>query len=73
MPKVSQVPRDRALALGAGYGILALIFVIGGSFRNEASHKALDAGSFARLPSRIVLAITSYTVVLIILTVVALF
>jgi uncharacterized membrane protein YidH (DUF202 family) len=73
LPKLSQVPRDRALALGAGYGILALIFVIGGSLRNEASHKALEAGSFVKLSSRIVLAITCYTVVLIILTVVAMF
>jgi uncharacterized membrane protein YidH (DUF202 family) len=58
LPKLSQVPRERALALGAGYGILALAFVIGGSLRDEASHKDLEAGSFVRVSSRIVLAIT---------------
>jgi uncharacterized membrane protein YidH (DUF202 family) len=73
LPKLSQVPRERALGLGVGYGILALVFILGGSLRDNASRRALDAGSFSKLPTWTVAVITIYTCALIILTVVALF
>jgi putative membrane protein len=73
LPKLSQVPRERALALGVGYGILALVFILGGSLRDNASRKALRAGSFSQLPIWTIIVITVYASVLVILTVVALF
>ncbi len=73
MPKLSQVPRERALALGVGYGILALVFILGGSLRDNASRKALEANSFSKLPIWAVTVITIYISTLIILTVIALF
>ena len=73
LPKLSQVPRERALALGVGYGILALVFILGGSLRDNASRRALEADSFSKLPIWTVTVITIYTSALIILTVIALF
>lgn len=73
LPKVSNVPRERFEALGIGYGILALIFVIGGSIRDRASQRAIDAGSFAELPIWVVATLTTYLSVLIVLSVIAFF
>ena len=73
LPKLSQVPRERALALGVGYGILALVFILGGSLRDNASRKALEAIFFSKLPIWAVTVITIYISTLIILTVIALF
>ena len=73
LPKLSNVARDRAVALGVGYGVLALGFVIGGSLRSSDSRKALESGSFSRFPSWAVATITTYISALIIFTVVALF
>ncbi len=71
LPKLGTHPRGRFVALGVGYGILALIFVIGGTLREQASRKALATRGFAKLADRAVLAVTVYITVLIIFTVVA--
>lgn len=71
LPKLGTVPKARFIALGAGYGILALVFVIGGTLREQRSRKALAAHGFVKLADRAVVAITLYLSVLIILTVVA--
>jgi uncharacterized membrane protein YidH (DUF202 family) len=72
LPKLGDVPRARFEALGVGYGVLALIFVIGGSVRARQSRRALAQNSYAELPGWEVMAITAYMSVLVILTVVAL-
>jgi len=71
LPKLSHVPKERFEALGVGYGVLALIFVVGGSVRDRASQRAIAANSFAELPAWAVAALTIYLAVLIVLTVVA--
>ncbi len=73
LPKLSNVARDRALALGVGYGILALVFIVGGSIRDSLSRKALESGSFSNVPAWTVTFITVYASALTILTVLALF
>ena len=73
LPKLSDVARDRAIALGAGYGVLALCFIVGGSLRDSLSRKALESGSFSRFPAWTVTLITVYISGLIIFTVLALF
>src|SRR5208283_1380497 len=60
LPKLSHVPRERFEALGVGYGLLALIFVVGGSLRDRAAQKAIAEGSFAELPVWAVVALTIY-------------
>jgi len=71
LPKLSHVPRERFEALGVGYGVLALIFVIGGSVRDRASQRAIAANSHAELPGWAVGGLTVYLAALIILSVIA--
>jgi uncharacterized membrane protein YidH (DUF202 family) len=71
VPRVSGIPKDRFIALGVGYGILALIFVVGGSIRDRIVQKAVAAGSFAELPTWVVTALTVYISMLMVLSVAA--
>jgi uncharacterized membrane protein YidH (DUF202 family) len=71
LPKVGHVPRIRFEALGIGYGVLALIFVIGGTLRDRASRKAIAVNAHADVPTWAVAAITAYLIVLIVLSVLA--
>ena len=72
LPKLGDAPRGRFIALGIGYGILAIIFVVGGSLRDRQSRRALAANRFAEVPDWVVAAVTVYLTVLVVLTVVAL-
>lgn len=73
VPRLGDLPKSRFLALGVGYGVLALFFVVGGTVRARQAQRALAKGAWAG-PSLVVVAlVTAYTSVLIILTVVALF
>jgi uncharacterized membrane protein YidH (DUF202 family) len=73
VPHLSGLPRTRFLALGAGYGALALFFIIGGTIRAARSHRALAEDSYAELPTTVMVAVATYVSALVILTVVALF
>ena len=71
LPHVAHVPRDRFIALGVGYGVLALFFVIGGTIRARLSRRALDNNAYSA-PSETVMTIaTVYISVLVVLTLVA--
>jgi putative membrane protein len=72
LPHLAHLSRPRFVALGAGYGVLALFFVVGGSLRSLASTRALERNSFATLSGRMVTIATCYISVLVILTTVAL-
>jgi uncharacterized membrane protein YidH (DUF202 family) len=71
LPKLGDQPRARFVALGIGYGILAVIFVVGGSLRDRQSRRALAANGFAEVPGWVVSVVTAYLTVLVVLTVVA--
>jgi putative membrane protein len=71
LPKVAHLPRTRFLALGAGYGALAIFFVVGGTLRARASRRALAKDSYAALSGVAVTIATCYISALVILTVVA--
>jgi|SRR5271169_2773764 len=71
LPRLSHTPRVRYIALGIGYGALALVFVIGGSLRDRASRRALEINSFAELPTWVVATLTGYITLLVVLTVAA--
>jgi hypothetical protein len=72
LPHLAHLSHARFIGgLGAVYGVLALVFVIGGDLRTRASRRALERISYAA-PSGIVLPIvTCYISALVILTVVA--
>lgn len=69
LPKLSHAPRERFMALGIGYGILALIFVIGGSVRDRAARRAIEEGGFADLPGWAVTGLTAYLAILVVASV----
>jgi len=73
VPRLGHYPKARFLALGCGYGVLALGFVIGGTIRERLSRKALMNGSFSTVPSWIITVIATYFSILVVLTVVAFF
>ena len=73
LPKLSDVARDKAIALGVGYGVLALCFIVGGSLRDSLCRRALESGSFSRFPVWAVTLITVYISGLVAFTVFALF
>jgi putative membrane protein len=72
LPKLGDEPRARFVALGVGYGLLAVMFVVGGSLRERQSRRALAANRFAEVPGWVIVVITTYLTVLVVLTVVAL-
>jgi putative membrane protein len=69
LPKLGDEPRARFVALGVGYGLLAAIFVIGGTLRERQSRQALAANGFAELPGWVIVAVTVYLTALVVLTV----
>jgi putative membrane protein len=71
LPKLGDEPRARFVALGIGYGLLAVIFVVGGSLRDRQSRRALATNGFAEVPGWVVAVVTAYLTVLVVLTVVA--
>jgi uncharacterized membrane protein YidH (DUF202 family) len=72
LPRLGDEPRVRFIVLGIGYGVLAVVFVVGGSLRERQSRRALAAGRFAEVPGWAVATITVYITALVVLTVVAL-
>jgi uncharacterized membrane protein YidH (DUF202 family) len=72
LPKLGGLPRDRGVALGIGYGLLGIAFVVGGTVRDQQSRVAIRHNSFASFSGRAVWAFTIYTSALVVLTVLAL-
>jgi uncharacterized membrane protein YidH (DUF202 family) len=71
LPKLGDEPRARFVALGVGYGVLGVVFVVGGSLREQQSRRALAANRFAEVPGWVITALTIYLTALVVLTVAA--
>ncbi|MGD0313963.1 MAG: DUF202 domain-containing protein [Acidimicrobiales bacterium] len=72
LPRLGDEPRERFIALGVGYGVLAVLFVVGGSLRDRQARRALAEHRFAEVPGWIIAVMTTYISLLVVLTVVAL-
>ncbi len=72
LPKLGDQPRARFIALGVGYGLLAVMFAVGGAWRERQSRRALAENRFAEVPGWVIGVVTFYLSVLFVLTVVAL-
>jgi putative membrane protein len=73
VPHLTGLPRDRFVALGAGYGLAAIFFVVGGSYRSRRAQQTLDDdGEFEAIPIPLLVAVTAYLSALVILTLIAL-
>jgi uncharacterized membrane protein YidH (DUF202 family) len=69
LPRVDHRERARFVALGVAYGVLALVFIIGGAWRDRAARRAIERRSFSEPPSWVMVAITAYLSVLVACTV----
>jgi putative membrane protein len=73
LPEIAHLPKGPFLALGTGWGILALGLVTFGLVRHRAGERAIRAGSYLHLNSQWLVAITVYMVALMAATIGALF
>jgi uncharacterized membrane protein YidH (DUF202 family) len=71
VPKLSGLPKGRFVALGVGYGVLAIVFFVGGTIRGRLSRDALERNTFAEVPEWAVITLASYMSALVVLTVIA--
>ncbi len=65
LPAVSSGARWPPRLLGVGYGLLALFVFVIGSVRQRDTAAAVRRGSFAPLSRTVVLALTSFSIVLV--------
>ncbi len=72
IPHLADLPKERFLFLAAGYGLLSLFFVVGGTIRGHLANRALSANSYSRLSEWVIAGAAVYISVLVVLTVVAL-
>jgi len=72
VPHLGDFPKTRFLFLAAGYGALALFFIIGGTLRRRRSHAALQEGTYSSMSGRLLVVVTAYVSILVVLTIVAL-
>ena len=73
LPEIAHLPKGPFLALGTGWGILALGLVAFGLVRHRAGERAIRAGSYLHLSPQWLLAITVYMGALMAATIAALF
>ncbi len=69
-PRLLDDERGAFVALGAGYALVAVAVLAAGWWRNEAVHRALERGTYARLERGWVLGLTLAAGVLAIATLV---
>jgi inner membrane protein YidH len=72
-PDVGNTTKWPYEVLGAGYGILAIVFAVSAYTRAQEVEKALASGSFAPIPARHLLLMSAAGAALIVATVVVLF
>jgi uncharacterized membrane protein YidH (DUF202 family) len=73
LPEIAHLPKEPFLALGTGWGVLALGLVAFGLVRHRAGERALRAGSYLHLSPQWLVAITVYMGALMAATIAALF
>ena len=73
VPALAKAPRGPFVALGAGYAVLGLIFVVYGSVRQRMQEDALAAGRFRSLDRGVVVALTALLAALSLATIVLVF
>ena len=67
LPHLADLSRARFVALGAGYGALALFFVIGGDLRARPSCRGLEHNSYAAPSAAVMTIATCYISALVVL------
>jgi putative membrane protein len=70
VPELANTTKWPYELLGAGYGLLGVTFMVAAYLRTREVERALDAGGFAPLDSRLLLALTAAGLVLAAATVV---
>lgn len=73
VPAISNGPKAPFLVLGVGYAVAAIVFVVYGTMRQRIVDRALAAGRFEPVDSRVILFITGLLLLLAVATVATLF
>jgi uncharacterized membrane protein YidH (DUF202 family) len=73
VPAISNGPKAPFLILGVGYAVVAIVFVVYGTMRQRIVDRALAAGRFEPVDSRVILIITGLLLLLAVATVATLF
>ena len=73
LPEVGHVARAPYVALGVGYGVLGICFVLVGSSRQRSAERIFAAGRFDHLRGPLVVGLTAYIAALAVASVVLLF
>ena len=68
LPKLVKLPKGPYVAIGAGYLVLSLWFVLVGAHRQRANDRALAERRFIGLSRKMITAMTAYMAVLIVAT-----
>jgi len=65
VPALIHAPRAPFVALGLGFGALAVTFIIYGASRQRHIERAMASGAFRQLDTRVILTITVLMVILV--------
>jgi putative membrane protein len=71
IPQLTTAERWPFVSVGVGFGVLAVAFVVYGSWRHRAVEDALLRGEFPRVHRRVILAFAVLGVILSLLTILA--
>ena len=70
VPALIDAPTAPFIALGIGFGVLALVFIVYGTTRQRMVERAMSAGGFRQLDRWMVISVTTLMVALTVVTIV---
>jgi putative membrane protein len=73
LPEIAHLPKGPFLAVGVGWGVLALAMVSFGLIRQRAGERAIRAGGYLHVKPQLLVALTAYMVVLLVATIAVMF
>jgi uncharacterized membrane protein YidH (DUF202 family) len=73
LPAIAHLPKVPFLAVGVGWGVLAVAMVSFGLIRQRAGERAIRAGGYLHVQPHVLVALTAYMVVLLVATIAVMF
>jgi putative membrane protein len=73
LPDIAHLPKAPFLAVGVGWGVLAVAMVSFGLLRQRAGERAIRAGGYLHVKPQLLVALMAYTVILLLGTIAVMF